>query len=366
MADKKKLLCVIGQLGNGGSEKQLYLFLKYQTKYELAVFVTGPNEGLWSEKIQKKLNCKIFFTGRTSKLNKILQYRMILKSFAPDIIFSWSFFTNILVYFSGKRDFIGSLRQQFSDENAASWSTRMCLSSRMKQIVVNSLYIKKELIEFGVPDSKVAVVYNVFETGDDGDFFKFQKSFMRRKLFVQYQIPENSIVVMGVGRNSKVKNFSFFIDVIEAAVKINPKIYAVIVGSGGSAFEEEIARRNLDECITLTGEVPYAQKYLFAADIFFLSSLKEGMPNVLIESVYAGCTPFATDVAGVRDVFQFLSKDIVENIIINDFSVDSAAKKLVELISNHKIRSESQRNARKFLDKLTPETVMEEFDKILE
>ena len=368
MGDKKKLLCVIGQLGQGGSEKQLYLFLKYQQKYNVSVFVTGPEEGYWADRIKDELQCKVFFTGSTSKLKKILKYRRILKSIKPDIVFSWSFFTNMLVYFSGKAHFIGSLRQQFSEENTKSWSTRMCLSAKMKHIVVNSSYIKNELLKYGVPEEKLAVIYNFFETGDESDinFCKIQKTFMRRKLFSEYNIPDNSIIVMGVGRNSKVKNFSFFIDVIERAVKLNPKVYAVIVGSGGTALEDEINKRHLNFYITLTGEVPDAQKYLFAADIFFLSSLKEGMPNVLIESVYAGCTPFATDVAGVRDIFQFLPDDVMNNIIIKDFSAENTAEQLVELIANQRIRTESQKYARKFLDKLTPENVISQFYEILE
>jgi len=46
-------------------------------------------------------------------------------------------------------------------------------------------------------------------------------------------------------------------------------------------------------------------KYFRRADVFVLTSLVEGLPNVLVEAMMCGCTPAATDCpTGPREVLQ--------------------------------------------------------------
>jgi len=359
----KKLLCVIGQLGNGGSEKQLYLFLKHQKKYNAAVFVTGKDAGVWSERIRGELRCEIYFTGNVSKLSKISQYRGFLRNFKPDTVFSWSFFTNMLVYFSSSIRFIGSLRQQFSDENAASWSTRLCLSKKMDNLVVNSSYIKTELLEKGYPEEKIKVVLNIFE--DVSLNSGMLKSEMRNKLLSDFSIRKDAIIVMGIGRNSSVKNFGFFLDVIKEAQKVIPQIHGLLIGSGGEAVRKRIIMENLQHCMTIPGEIPDANNYLHGTDVFFLSSKKEGLPNVLIEALSSGCLCLATDVSGVRDIFKKIPEEFSSKMILKDFSLENAVCQLLELIENKKLREKCSLFSDTVQDLFAPECILKEFEKIL-
>jgi len=357
----KKLLCVIGQLGNGGSEKQLYLFLKYQKNYNTAVFVTGPEGGIWAERIKNDIGCPVYFTGNVSKLSKILHYRRILKEFNPDTVFSWSFFTNMMVYFSGKKTFIGSLRQQFSDENAASWSTKFCLSKKMNAIVVNSSLIKDELLGASYPEEKIKVILNIFETAP----VKNDKDIVRSKILSDFSIPSESVIIIGIGRNSKVKNFDYFVDVIKEARKINKNIHALIIGSGGEGIRKKVEYENLNDSISLPGEIPDAKKYLPGADIFFLSSQKEGLPNVLIEALASGCACLATDVSGVRDVFQKIPENISEKMIIKDFDVKNAASQLLELVENSQLRAKCASFSDTVKEIFYPECILKQFENFL-
>jgi len=366
---KKHILCVIGQLGNGGSEKQLYLFLKYLDKltYSSTVFVTGSKGGIWAERIIENIGIKIIFTGNVSKIKKIRSYRKALKTVQPDIIFSWSFFTNILVYFSSKIPFVGSLRQQFSEENAPQAMKKFCLSPKMQKIIVNSTFIKNELINNAVPTNIVTVVYNIFEPQTILPK-KLEKLRCKKRIDIadQYNIPSNAITIMGIGRNSPAKNFPFFINVFEKALHINPSLHAVIVGSGGDGIKDLIEEKKLKENITLTGEVPSAQKLLYAADLFFLSSQQEGLANVLVEAVNAGCATLATDVGGVRDIYKYVPEGMLDKILLTDFNIDTAAEKLANLAENKKLCGEVAEATSKFLQELQPDKIMEQYYRVLE
>jgi teichuronic acid biosynthesis glycosyltransferase TuaC len=79
-----------------------------------------------------------------------------------------------------------------------------------------------------------------------------------------------------------------------------------MVGDGPdrARTEAEIARLDLGERVVLHGRKPHAElaDYFHEADLFVLSSSREGTPNVVMESLAAGVPVISTDVGGVRDV----------------------------------------------------------------
>jgi glycosyltransferase involved in cell wall biosynthesis len=80
-----------------------------------------------------------------------------------------------------------------------------------------------------------------------------------------------------------------------------------ILGDGPLRGELEalIERRGLEDRVRLIGRVANPLKYFARADIFVLSSLVEGLPNVLVEAMMCGCTPVSTDCpTGPREVLQ--------------------------------------------------------------
>ena len=359
----KKILCVIGQLGNGGSEKQLFLFLKYldQSRYTALVFVTGVEGGIWANRIAEELEVEIKFTGDLSRFKKISVYRETIKQFEPDVIFSWSFFTNMLSFFSSRIPFIGSLRQQYSDENTPGITKRFCLSKKMKSIVVNSQLIMNELLLDRVNPERISVIYNIFESECQQEKQKKKKNDIRGELIAKYGWDNDSIIVMGVGRDSPAKNFALFVDAVAHAMEVVPALKGVIIGSGGDGVRDAVEAKHLSNSIMLTGEVPNAQEWLHGADIFFLSSKEEGMPNVLIEAVNAGCATLATDVGGVRDIYKYLSDDLLEKALLMDFDIDKAAEKLVALAKDGKLRTEITELNSEFLNELKPEVIMKKY-----
>ena len=101
-----------------------------------------------------------------------------------------------------------------------------------------------------------------------------------------------------------------FADAIEAIALLRDRgvdIRLVILGEGPLRGELEalIAARDLAGRVLLHGHVDNPLAYFAKADIFVLSSLVEGLPNVLVEAMMCGCTPVSTDCpTGPREVLQ--------------------------------------------------------------
>jgi glycosyltransferase involved in cell wall biosynthesis len=364
----KKLLCIIGQLGNGGTERQLYLFLKYLDKssYLPSVLVAGSSGGGWEERI-KKMGVPVTFMGEAPAWKKLLIFKRKLRVFKADIIYSWSFFTNAFALVSGKTPFIGSLRQQYAEEKRNLGRVRRKVSFLPQTIVVNSNGIAGELAEAGIDNEKIKVVFNVFETEFSNDSnFKKKSTKIRKDFCAKYAIPEDRTIIAGVGRNSPTKDFPFFVETIKALKEKGiSRIHAVIIGSGGKGVKNKITDLGLEECFTLTGDIKDAKMILPAADIFFLSSRQEGMPNVLLEAIDAGVVPLATDVGGVRDIFKYIPQNLSGKIILKKRDPEHAADLIAGLIADNKLQKLILEAAQKFLKDVAPEKIIKQYCSII-
>lgn len=100
-----------------------------------------------------------------------------------------------------------------------------------------------------------------------------------------------------------------FDDLIQAMALLRARreVRLMIIGDGPlrGDLQALIDARNLQDAVDLVGYVENPLKYFKRSDVFVLSSLVEGMPNVLVEAMMCGCTPVATDCpTGPRELLQ--------------------------------------------------------------
>ena len=109
-------------------------------------------------------------------------------------------------------------------------------------------------------------------------------------------------VVIAAGSLHPWKGFG---DLIDAFALVRTSARLLILGDGPlrSVLEEQIVRLGLSDRVKLPGFVHNPINYFARAEVFALSSHVEGLPNVLVEAMLAGCTPVATDCpTGPREV----------------------------------------------------------------
>ncbi len=338
--EKIKIICLIGQLGNGGSEKQMYLFLKYldMDKFEPTIIVSSKAEGIWEKRIREDIDCRIIFLeNRLSSLFKIISFKYLLLKIKPDIIFSWSFHTNAFnVLGAGRSKFIGSLRIQIFPTKAELSHFHFKQSMSPDWFVVNSSLLGKELEDAGITRSKMNVIHNIFEPNTPYDS-PSALSQRRTDIRKQYGILDDEILIAGTGRNASEKDFPLFVDAFGEACTSNSKLKAILIGAGGPGVKDYISNCGLAGKFIITGEIPSAKDMFPCADIFFLSSMYEGMPNVLLEAIGAGCAVLSMDVGGVRDI---LGEDnpYLKEMLVGDRNVHETSRMLLNLADNSDLR----------------------------
>ena len=103
-------------------------------------------------------------------------------------------------------------------------------------------------------------------------------------------------IAVAAGTLAPWKGFEYAIEAIEI-VNRHRHVRLLILGDGPlrNKLQELISDRGLSDYVKLAGFVQNPLKYFANADIFILSSLVEGMPNVLVEAMMCGCTPVAAD-----------------------------------------------------------------------
>lgn len=93
---------------------------------------------------------------------------------------------------------------------------------------------------------------------------------------------------------------------IEAISKIQKPILFFIIGEGEEKekIEAQISKLGLGNKVFLIGFVPNANIYLKAFDIFTLSSIKEGLPYVILEAGLASLPVVSSVLGGIPDVIE--------------------------------------------------------------
>lgn len=114
-------------------------------------------------------------------------------------------------------------------------------------------------------------------------------------------LPTDGVLVGGVGRLSPEKGFDTLIRSTAELVRQGRNLRLVLVGEGDdrTRLEALASELGLRDRIRFAGWQSDVRPYFEAMDIFALSSLREGLPNVLLEAMALGIPVVATRIAGV-------------------------------------------------------------------
>ncbi len=109
-----------------------------------------------------------------------------------------------------------------------------------------------------------------------------------------------------IGRLSTEKGYKYLIEALRLLINEGIDARLVIIGEGyeRNLLEELVLRFELKDSVILPGYRPYAKNYLPYFNVFIISSLTEGLPITLLESMQAKVPIVATKVGGISDVLQ--------------------------------------------------------------
>lgn len=168
------------------------------------------------------------------------------------------------------------------------------LLERADRVIAVAEALRQKLIALGGAPDKIVTLRN----GVDLDRFQPEDRAAAR---ARFGIEGRALVSVGALIERKGHHLS-----IEAIARLPEDVRLYIAGEGPmrQALSDQIARAGLERRVKLMGPLPHdALPALYsAADASLLASSREGMANVLLESIACGCPVVATPVDGTPEV----------------------------------------------------------------
>jgi len=117
-------------------------------------------------------------------------------------------------------------------------------------------------------------------------------------------IPADAPLVGSVGRLTEQKGYTYLIDAVPHVLAELPEAYFLIAGDGEleAALKEQARRLQVSSRVIFTGPRPDIEELLACMDLFASSSLWEGLPTVILESMAARIPVAATDIPGTTEL----------------------------------------------------------------
>lgn len=345
---------MIGQLGLGGTEKQLLLALKYLVGDKLAFHVISFNESPFGDLKDDliKLNVELYNIPQDidTIYKRIIFLYKILKKISPEIIHSWTIHDNIYAALIGRilnvKLTMGSIRGSLEGTGFSKlpkifkWSSLHLVDI----ITTNTKSLRHEIINNSVPRKRIRLIRNGIET----------------KKINQHKILSTSEpIICTIGNLRMNKNHECFIHIIHKIRAEIPNVRGWIIGQpvNDEPFHEHhlkkvIKKLKIEDSIELLGYHPQPQEMLEKASVFILPSMSEGSPNVILEAMSVGVPVVASNVGGIPEIINNGKNGYLFNF--DDFNGFSDAA--IELIRNNKKREIIIKNGYLTLKKHNPKS----------
>jgi glycosyltransferase involved in cell wall biosynthesis len=202
---------------------------------------------------------------------------------------------------------------------------RLCLP-RYEAVLCVSEDLRERALASGVPAGRCLLVENAIDTEEYARRCDTAAA-KRREGF-----PPGRLVVGAVGRLSAEKGFDVLIRAVHRLVRAGHDLQLVIAGEGDARrhLEALAAGPGLGDRVRLLGYRADTRGLYEALDLFVLSSLREGLPNVVLEAMAMEVPVLATRIAGVPR----LIRDGANGLLAEPGSVDALAGSMGRLLGD--------------------------------
>jgi UDP-glucose:(heptosyl)LPS alpha-1,3-glucosyltransferase len=175
---------------------------------------------------------------------------------------------------------------------------RLFASPALRTVICNSKMVKDEIRErFGVPEDRLAVIYNAVDT----DVFSPQLRAHRAPVRSKLGVPEDATVFLLVGSGYERKGVA---RAIAALARLPGDTYLFVVGRDKSRRRYKNLARALGVAhrVALLGPQEDARPFFGAADAFVLPTLYDPCPNAALEAMACGMPVLTSTKCGAAEL----------------------------------------------------------------
>jgi glycosyltransferase involved in cell wall biosynthesis len=177
-----------------------------------------------------------------------------------------------------------------------------------------------------VPASRCHVVYNAIDTDD------YARRLPLAEAKREIGAPPTGTLIGAVGRLSPEKGFDLLVRSAVQLRRSGHEVHLWIAGDGDARADlaRLIAELGAGDFVRLLGHVADPKLFYEAMDIYALSSIREGLPNVVLEAMAMETPVVATRTAGVP----MLVEDGHSGYLVEPGSEPALTRGLAQLIEN--------------------------------
>lgn len=199
--------------------------------------------------------------------------------------------------------------------------------------------------ELKIPEDRHTLVHNAID----------EKTFSRRHVAGESPMrldkgtPGSRLVIGAVGRLSAEKGFNLLIQAAAKLIREGHDIELWIAGDGDAKPELQklIDHLKVADRVKLLGFVSDTLALYHAMDLFVLSSLREGLPNVVLESMAMRVPVVSTKVAGVPGMIT----DGVNGLLVDIGDVDALTDAMRRAVTDEPLRQRMTEEGRTLIER---------------
>jgi glycosyltransferase involved in cell wall biosynthesis len=169
-----------------------------------------------------------------------------------------------------------------------------------KTLICVSQDLVEECQRLRIPDARIHLVHNAIDT------IQFARSRSVEEAKRELGVPPDAYLIGTVGRLSPEKGILSFLEVIHRLHQEGRSCMLWIAGDGPqrSEIEGKIASLGLGNSVRLLGQIRDTKGFYEAMDLFVLNSIREGLPNVVLEAMALEVPVVATNIAGIPSLIR--------------------------------------------------------------
>ena len=282
---QKKLIIFMPSIEGGGVEKNLFIISNFLSKKinNVILITASYHYNKYFNKKIKIINPKVKFwdlCGRKAKY-LICLYILLKEIIKTKKILIFAFQANIYCIILAKIFNVKIITR--SNSSPSGWSKNFFKKILYKiilrlsnKVIVNSLEFKKEMKKKFFIDTKC--IYNPLNT-------KEIKILAKEKVKFNF-FKKNCINILNIGRFVDQKDHFTLLKALKVINhKINFRILIIGKGINKNRMTEYIKSNQLNKKVKIINFQKNPYKYIRLCDVFILSSIYEGLPNVLLEAI---------------------------------------------------------------------------------
>ncbi|HMF56235.1 MAG TPA: glycosyltransferase [Pyrinomonadaceae bacterium] len=281
---------------------------------------------------------------------QLRRFTAFLREREADVVHTDGFYTNVFGLAGGALARLHG-RVGFRGETAGWRTPRQDMFERFvfrlaHLVHANSEAVKKYLVERGVPEKRVTVVYN----GVDTERVKpvdVARDHALKKLALPHDSRRRFVAIVANMRHD-VKDHPMFLRAAKLVRAKVPDAAFVLAGEGElmESLRGLAAELKLENDAFFIGRCDHIPELLAVADVCVLTSKAEGFSNSILEYMAAARAVVATDVGGAREVIA----DGESGYLVQSGDDETLAARIVSLLLEPERAQEMGRRGRQIVE----------------